>query len=48
MKVLQKILNISDINTLKKYLNKISNSKIKNSLQKYFNQYVDIIRKMYP
>ena len=48
MKVLQKILNISDITTLKKYLNKISNLKIKNSLQKYFNQYVDIIRKMYP
>ena len=48
MKVLQKILNISNITTLKKYLNKISNLKIKNSLQKYFNQYADIIRKMYP
>lgn len=48
MKVLQKILNISDISTLKRYLNKISNLKIKNGLQKYFNQYVDIIRKMYP
>ena len=48
MKVLQKILNVSDISTLKRYLNKISNLKIKKNLQKYFNQYIDTIRKMYP
>ena len=48
IKVLQKILNVSDISTFKRYLNKISNLKIKKNLQKYFNQYVDTIRKMYP
>ncbi len=48
IKVLQKILNVSDISTYRRYLNKISNLKIKKNLQKYFNQYVDTIRKMYP